>query len=136
MLFANKDYYLNILAVELAGRAAESMFTNDLTAGAQADLAEASNQAEQVVTQFGFSNTNGQINKVYPSFWGMSDKTKGDIETEIQMLIDEAYSRAEQIIHENQAFLNAMVKKLLKKGIMSENELDKLWQKYQEKKQK
>lgn len=134
--FANKEYYLNRLAAELAGRAAERKFTNDLTAGAQADLAGASNQAEQVVTQFGFSNTNGQINKVYPSFWSMSDKTKGDIETEVQMLIDEAYKIAERIIDENYGFLTIMVEKLLANGIMSEKELDKLWVEYQEKKQK
>ena len=134
--FANKEYYLNRLAAKLAGRAAERKFTNDLTAGAQADLAGASNQAEQVVTQFGFSNTNGQINKVYPSFWSMSDKTKGDIETEVQMLIDEAYKIAEKIIDEHQDFLKTMVRKLLANGIMSEKELDKLWVEYQGKKQK
>ena len=132
--FTNKDYYIDDIAFNLGGRVAEKKFRKVCTSGASADLNNATRRAFQVVTQLGMtSEEQGERNVVflntenYPMF---SEKAINMVNDEVQKLISDAYQRAEQLIEENKELLELIVSKLLEKQIMSEAELDKIWQQY------
>lgn len=139
MPFRNKEYFINHLAVNLAGRAAEKVFRKDFTSGAGQDLKIATALAYRVITSYGFNNKEDEGNNVFlntPDYPMLSEKSVNEVNDAVQEMVSIAYKRAEKIIDDNMDFLKAMVKKLLARGIMSEKELDKLWVKYQERKQK
>lgn len=136
MPFRNKDYYIDMLAFDLGGRVAEKVFRKDFTSGAGQDLNNATRTAFNVVTKFGMSATDNERNNIflntsdYPMF---SEKSTNLINKEVQDLISAAYQRAESIIEENKDLLEELAQKLLEKQIMSEKELDKIWQRYKKK---
>lgn len=57
-----------------------------------------------------------------------SEKAINLINTEIDKLIIQAYKRAEYLLEQNQDILKAIIDALLEKHIMSETELDIIWQ--------
>ncbi len=59
-----------------------------------------------------------------------TEKSANKINDEVQELIKTAYKRAEDIIEEHKELLEMIVAELLEKKIMSEPELDVVWQKY------
>ncbi len=129
--FKNIDYYVDTIAVDLAGRVAESFFINTITSGASADLRNATSAAYTVVTQLGMGSDSLQ-NRIYlncedyPMF---TEKSINIINDEVNKLIEKAYNRAKELLEDNRDMLEAIVKALLKKQIMSESELDLVWQK-------
>ena len=58
----------------------------------------------------------------------LSDSSIDKIDDEVHKLINKAYDRATEIIEENRDILEAIVSALMEKYIMSESELDKIWQ--------
>ena len=139
MPFENKDYFINLLAADLAGRVAEKVFRKEHTAGANADLRYATMQAYKVVTELGFeSDTDDVEDEIFlntPDYPMLNEKSVDIINGKVSKLKKIAKRKAEKIITENLDFLEAMVKLLLKKGIVTEKELDKLWIKFKKKKQ-
>lgn len=128
--FANLDYYIDVIAEDLAGRVAESLFRKTFTAGASSDLQNATKTAFMIVTQLGMGSESIKnrifLNSVdYPMF---TEKSTNAINDEVNNLIEKAFNRATEVIEENRDILEAMVKELLKKQIMSEEELDRIWQ--------
>lgn len=133
MPFTNKEYYIDHIAVDLAGRAAEKFFRQEFTSGAGQDLKAATALAYRVITQFGFNSREEEGNNVFlntPDYPMLSEKSVNKVNEAVQEMISTAYKKAEGIIEKNKPFLKAMVNLLLKKGIVSEKELDKLWKKY------
>lgn len=126
----NMDYFIDELALDLAGRIAEEKVTNCYTAGASSDLDNATRRAFQVVSSFGMSSefvgNRSYINSAnYPMF---SEKVTDMLNDEVDELIERAYNRAEELLEENEDILEAIAAALLEKQIMSEVELDKIWQ--------
>lgn len=75
--------------------------------------------------------TNSITNRIYlntENYPMFSEKTMDIINEEVTKLMNTAYSRAEQLLEENRDILEAIVPALLEKHIMSETELDKIWQ--------
>ncbi len=128
--FANLDYYIDVIAEDLAGRVAESFFRKTFTAGASSDLNNATRTAFMVVTKLGMGSDSIKnriyLNSVdYPMF---TEKSTNIINDEVNKLIEKAFNRATKVIEENKDILEAMVYELLEKKIMSETELDIVWQ--------
>lgn len=128
--FTDYDYFVDSIAMDLAGRASESMFTKTFTAGASSDLDIATRTAFQVVTQFamGSDSLHNRIflnSENYPMF---SEKATDIINQKVDELVDKAYQRACELLEKNKDLLEAIVDALLKKHIMSEDELDIIWQ--------
>ena len=130
--FCNLDYFIDVIAYNLAGRVAESFFREPFTSGASEDLDDATKTAFIVVTKYGMTSNDSFKNRIYlnsedyPMF---SEKSIDTINDEVTKLIQQAFKRATALLEENKDILEAIVKALLKKQIMSEPELDKVWQK-------
>lgn len=130
--FKDLDYYIDEIATCLAGRVAEKLFTKTYSSGASADLKEATKIAYSVVAKLGLVEDEKSLrNRVFVELdegTMISEKATNLINDEITSLIDRAYKRAEELITQNQDILRAIVNALLKKHIMSEVELDTIWQ--------
>lgn len=132
------DYFIDELALDFAGRIAEEKVTTCYTAGASSDLDYATRRAWQVVSNFGMSSVDTEnrsyINSAnYPMF---SEKVTDMMNAEVNKLIKKAYARAEELLKENEDILEAIATALLEKQIMSEVELDKIWQEVVSKRKK
>lgn len=128
--YCNTDYYVDEIALHLGGRAAENMFRPDFTSGASADLLSATKDAFYLVTKLGMGNDSIK-NRVYLNtcdFPMFSEKALDVINDEVNKVIEKAYTRAQDLLNENKDILEAIVEALLEKRIMSETELDKIWQ--------
>jgi len=130
--FRNIDYFIDDIAFSLGGRAAENIFRKTFTSGASADLDNATKTAFHVVSKLAMGSGSQLLkNQIflncenYPMF---SEKSMNIINEEVNKLLDKAYHRAEQLLEENRDILEAIVPALLEKHIMSETELDKIWQ--------
>lgn len=130
--FCNIDYFIDDIAFDLGGRVAENIFRKTFTSGASADLDNATRMAFHVVSKLAMgSGAEILKNRIflncenYPMF---SEKATDIINDEVTKLLDKAYKRAEQLLTENRDILEAIVPALLEKHIMSETELDKIWQ--------
>ena len=131
MPFLNIDYYIDNIACDLAGRVAENIFRNSYTSGASIDLSKATETAFNVVTKLGMGS-DAIKNRIYlntQEFPMFSEKSTDTINDEVNKLIDKAFQRASELLRENNDILEAIVKALLEKHIMSEAELDKIWKK-------
>ena len=125
---ANYDYYVDAIAMDLAGRAAENMFTSDYTSGASADLRSATAVAYDVVASFGLTSDKAK-NRVYLNaidFPMYSEKTTNEVNEAIDKLVEVAIERATCILEENKDILIALVDAIMKNHIMSETQLDKI----------
>ncbi len=130
--FADHNYYIDTIAFDLAGRVAESEFRGTYTSGASADLKEATATAYYVISKLGFGIGYDILkNHIYLNTENspmLSDSSIDKIDDEVHKLINKAYDRATEIIEENRDILEAIVSALMEKYIMSESELDKIWQ--------
>lgn len=127
--FKNINYFVDYIAFQLGGRVAENLVTKSFTQGACEDLQVATKTAFDVVTKFdlGFNSSRNHVflnTDDYPMF---SEKVTNAVNDDVKILVDKAFARAEEIINENMDILEALVPVLLKKRIMSETELDKVW---------
>lgn len=126
----NSDYYIDRIAFYLGGRIAEEMFSKTFTSGASADLDQATKEAFNLVTKLGMGNDSIK-NRVYlntekyPMF---SEKAVNTINTEINKIIEKAYSRAKSLLNSHHKVLEAIVAALIERKIMTETELDEIWQ--------
>lgn len=128
--FCNIDYFIDEIAFYLAGRVSENIFRHSFTSGASADLEHSTKRAFQVITKLGMGS--GSIkNRIYlntENYPMFSEKSTDIINNEVTNLMDKAYARAEQLLEENKDILDAIVPALLENHIMSETQLDKIWQ--------
>jgi len=112
------------LAMMLGGRAAEKVIFNELTAGASNDIERATMLARRMVVDFGMSSL-GPVAlglSVESNSWGysygdtikLSDSMQHKVDLEIKLLMDGAYSRAEDILKKNKKLLDKISEKLIK----------------------
>ncbi len=127
--FTNTDYFIDDMAFDLGGRVAENMFRHDYTSGARVDLEVVTKRAHFLVTKLGMGNDSIK-NRIYLNdtcYPMYSEKAINIIDEEVNKLVEKAMIRATELINENLDILEAIVDALLKKKIMSEHELDKVW---------
>jgi len=122
-MFYTRRYCMAQLQVCFAGRIAEELFCDDITSGAQSDITQATNMAKEMILTWGMGREIGPINygpnpvreTYYPSMTpDYSQKTAELIDKEVKTLIDEAYSKAFELIETNKDKTEAIAKALLK----------------------
>jgi len=134
----DKEYFIDEIASLLGGRVGEEMYTNKYSSGALSDLDMASTMAEQVIMSYGLSNRESEKNKsytvsgIYVKDFLLTDDIKNEINAEITELIKDGYDRATQIINEHKKLHEQIVSKLLKEGILTGIELDKICEEFEE----
>ncbi|MDB5381686.1 MAG: cell division protein FtsH [Rhodospirillales bacterium] len=124
------------LAMAMGGRVAEEVIfgADKVSNGASGDIKMATDQARRMVTEWGMSANMGMI--AYGSndqevFLGhsvtqsknLSEETARQIDAEIRMIIDDAYTRATQILSENVDELHLLAKGLLEHETLSGDEI-------------
>jgi cell division protease FtsH len=122
------NYYqkksLDELVMLVAGRIAESFFTDDVSSGASSDIRHATWLARHMVCSWGMSEKLGMVEYGEtdgPVFLARdmgrtrnySEVTAQTIDAEIKRIIDEAYERATRLLTENRAKVEAIAKALL-----------------------
>jgi cell division protease FtsH len=126
----SRSAFKAILAVNLGGRAAEEIIFTDITTGASQDLQNVTRVARAMVTQFGMSKKLGPLtfgDKDELIFLGRqiseqrnySEEVAEQIDFEVRQLVDEAHSRALQILRDNIDKL-----KLIADRLMEEETID------------
>jgi len=126
------------IAVLMAGRAAEFIAYGQISTGAADDLTRATDIARQLITRFGMSAELGQsvLERQNPTYLGdhipglgqkdYSEQTAREIDLGIRALLDEAYSRAKELLEGRRADLDAGAKLLMEKETLTPEEFPAL----------
>ena len=126
---SNREFYIQMIAKLLGGRIAEKLYTNELSSGANSDLTKATRIAKDMIIKYGLDE-NFTENRVYlresknPMY---TDKIIEKISSEIDKILEEAKDYAYDILSKHQAELEVLVEELMKKGIVSKVELEKIF---------
>ena len=120
-----KKEIIDQLAICMGGRAAEELFLNDMSSGAQQDINQATKLARAMVCEWGMSDDLGLITyddkNNTGQYLGMnnyhektySDETAEKIDKAVLSLVNQAHERARQIIEDNRAKTELMAKMLV-----------------------
>lgn len=129
----SKDYFLDYIAMSLAGRIAEKKFTGLNSTGASADLKQANDIAKSMIMEWGFSDVAPNLNRQYDllDYYLMPEDKKKAIDDEIQELINEGTKRATDIIEENEELLKVIAEKLFVEEILTGEELEAICKEYE-----
>lgn len=132
-----KGKLLDTIAMLLAGRAAEEIVIHDISTGASNDIQRASKIARKMVTEWGMSDSIGNmylgsseevfLGRDYQTQLNYSEEVAAKIDEEIKTIIDAQYEVALNILRENRAIMDAMVKALYEKETIYEDEIDLLF---------
>ena len=138
-MFNTKGKMLQEIVVDLGGRVAEEMVFDDITTGASQDIKQATQLAKAMVTKYGMSENVGLINydneddevfigRALAHTRGYSETVATKIDDEVKRIIDEAYAKAREIIHEHEDVLNRCAELLLEKEKISREEFEALFE--------
>lgn len=135
----SRSYLQNQMAVALGGRLAEEIIfgEEEVTTGASNDLQQVANSARQMVTRFGMSdrlgpvalgrqNGNVFLGRDIASDRDFSDETAAAIDEEVRLLVEQAYSRAKEILVSNRHILDQIAQLLIEKETVDADELQEL----------
>ncbi|HET6795737.1 MAG TPA: ATP-dependent zinc metalloprotease FtsH [Gemmatimonadales bacterium] len=135
----SKDWLIGSLAMFFGGRVAEEIVfgADKVTTGAGNDIERATGLARRMVTQFGMSELIGPLavgDKEQEIFLGrefaqrreISERTAQMVDDEVKRLVDEAYSRASQILGEHRDLLDRIAQALLDRETIDRDDLDRL----------
>ncbi len=123
------------LAGLLGGRAAEELVFNDVTTGAATDLTQATKLARKMVCEYGMSEKLGPMTfgqKQELVFLGReiseqrdySESVAQEIDREVRGFIDEAYSRAKEVLTTYRDKLIALAQRLIEEETIEGPELE------------
>lgn len=113
----------------LGGRVSEKLVLDDISTGASNDIQRSTELARKMVTQYGMSEKLGPITfgtghdeiflgRDFAQTRNYSESIAAQIDEEIKLIIDEAYSRCESILHKHIDKLHAIADYLLKNETM------------------
>ncbi|MEX2632939.1 MAG: ATP-dependent zinc metalloprotease FtsH [Balneolales bacterium] len=131
-----KEYLLDRLAVIMGGRAAERMVFNTATSGAENDLKQVTKLARKMVLDWGmsekfrFTALGGEKEEVFigeqmGSHREYSDETAREADKEANNILEEAFTRAEDILMKYRKSLDRLAELLLEKEeVMGEEIVD------------
>ncbi|MDI3547990.1 MAG: cell division protease FtsH [Halanaerobiales bacterium] len=136
--FMSKKELLDQVTVMLAGRAAEAIFLDDISTGAQNDLERATQIVRAMVTEYGMSEKLGPLTLGQKHdeqiFLGRdisrqrnySEEIAAEIDKEISSIMEYCYQRAETILKENTAKVERIVRALKERETLDSTQLQKL----------
>lgn len=123
VFYAEKGTMLDSIVVLLGGRMAEKLVIGDISTGASNDIERATDTARKMVSKYGMSDTIGPIayNTESEVFIGRdfghsknySEAIACKIDEEVENIINSCYAKAEQMLKDNMAKLEAVAKALM-----------------------
>jgi len=118
------EYVEAYLMSLLAGRVAQFRVSKAIDAGASNDLMVAKKFAKAVITQYGMDE--GEFKNLYLMDDDLlNEKLTESINEKVKAMIDKAYQKTELFVAHHWGEIDAMAKYLLKKKIVTSEELDK-----------
>lgn len=125
-----KQEILDKLAVYCGGRAAEELIFGEMTTGAANDIEQATKLARNMITRFGMSDEFGMmaLGTVQNQYLNQDTSltcapgTAEQVDALVVKLIEEAHSRAMQILKENKFKLHELARYLYKKETITGEE--------------
>ena len=121
-----RHYLEGIIAKALGGRAAEMVFLghDHVTSGAGSDLVQATNIARRMVAEFGMSGEVGLVSAAASAQGGApSSHLMSRIDTAVQALLAVQMERAEAIVLEHRAAVEALAEELLQREVLNAEEV-------------
>ena len=132
--YRSKKKLIDRITVLLGGRAAETIFLDDITTGASNDIQVASQIARKMVTEWGMSDGVGLVQlgsqteifvgRDYQSRVNYSEKQAAIIDEEVSKIIASCQKQAMEILNKNKKIVNNMVDVLLQKETIYSDEID------------
>ena len=137
-MFITQGKMMQDVIVSLGGRIAESLIFDDVTTGASQDIKQATATAKDMVTKYGFSDDIGMINyadedEVFigrdfgHTSRGYSEDVAKTIDHEVKKIIDEAYTKAKQILEDHMDILHSCAALLMEKERIDRKEFEALF---------
>ncbi|MGC8989426.1 MAG: ATP-dependent zinc metalloprotease FtsH, partial [Verrucomicrobiia bacterium] len=128
---------LAMITVMMAGRIAEQIVSGDISTGAAGDIQQATQLARAMVCHFGMSEKLGMVQYGDDSeyvFLGRdmvrskdySESTAREIDAEVKRIIDECYTRANEIITTNRDKLQLIAESLLEYETLDGNQVEEI----------
>jgi cell division protease FtsH len=141
-MFNTKGKMLQNIMVDLGGRIAEEIIFKDVTTGASQDIKQASKLARAMVTQYGMSDRVGMIqygsdeDEVFIGRDLAHTKSYGNeiadvIDEEVKRIVDECYTKAENIILEHEDVLHSCAALLIEKEKIGQEEFEALFKNHE-----
>ena len=132
---------LDQLAYIMGGRAAEELVFHDPTTGASNDIEKATNVARAMVTKFGMTSRLGAVKLGSDNdepFLGLqagmsgghrdySDSMAAAIDEEVSALINTAHQEAFDVLNENRAVLDELVRQLFDKETLDKEQVAEIF---------
>jgi cell division protease FtsH len=94
-----------------------------ITSGAVADIEEATRIARIMVSKYGFGQKISTRDPNSSASFGMSEKSKEDVDAEVENLVQEALSRAMEIMSANRPALDALSARFLRDETLDGEEI-------------
>ena len=128
-----KEQLQDEMCATLGGRAAEELFLGKISTGAANDLERVTKQAYAMVVYFGMSQRLPNLN-YYDSTgqdWGFtkpySEETAKLIDNEVQLIIDEQYSRAKEILSTHAEGHHQLAQVLLEREVIYSEDVEHIF---------
>jgi AFG3 family protein len=127
----NTDQLLDQICMTLGGRAAEEIFFGKISTGASNDLQQISKIAYSMVTVYGMNDKLGNISYYDPAQENMftkpySEETGKMIDTEVRLLIENAYIKTKALLTEKKGDVEKLAKELLVKEVLFKSDVETL----------
>ncbi|CAF97727.1 unnamed protein product, partial [Tetraodon nigroviridis] len=127
-----KEQLLDHMCMTLGGRVSEQIFFGHVTTGAQDDLRKVTESAYAQIVQFGMNQKVGQVS-FGPRKQGemflekpYSEATAHLIDTEVRVLINDAYQRTQQLLNQKKPEVKKVALRLLEKEVLDKNDMMEL----------
>ncbi len=138
-MYRTRGKMLQYITVSLGGRIAESLAFDDVTTGAVQDIRQATEEARDMVTKYGFSDELGMVNYSTNDdevFIGrdlghtknFSEGTAEAIDREVKKIIDACRERATKLLQQNRQILDKLSELLIEKERIGQEEFEALFE--------
>lgn len=118
----------------MAGRASEEIVYGKISTGALNDIERATKMAQALVTYYGMSPAIGNISfydSTGQSDWGLtkpfSEKTAEAIDAEVRRMVEEAYSKAKELLTTHREQLDELASQLYEKEVLFRDDLERIY---------
>lgn len=122
-----KAQILDMVAMALAGRAAEEVFFGRVTTGASDDLKRVTDIVYQMIMTFGMNERVGQLafsrDSVGPGDKPYSEATSEAMDEEARAMVDEAYQRTVALIRERKTEVQKVADMLMEKETITHDDI-------------
>ena len=134
--FRTKEQLLETITGFLGGRVAEEITFSDISTGASNDFENATKIARAMVTEYGMSDLgpiqyeqpNGSIflGRDYLKDKNFSDQVALEIDKEVRTIIENCYSKAKEVLLNNQDLLKTIAEYLLLVETLTKSDIDEI----------